>query len=150
MDHNPSSRVSFGCPDGLLEQLDEIADREEKSRSEKLRELVRKEVEAKGDLEGPQPVLPDDEQLADAYRTLHERAHAPYKDKPRVKLETAKNKLYDNDTPKSAVLDDVIKPLEKLGFLSVWPGNQNVWVVVPPMRYTDGEDVVMSAEKASA
>lgn len=150
MDHNPTSRTSFGCPKDLLEQLDEIADREDVSRSEKLRELVRKEVEAKGDLDEPQPILPDDEQLAEAYRTLHDRAYAPHKSKPRLKLETAKNKLFTNDTPKSAVLDDLIKPLERLGYVSVWPGNQHVWIVVPPMRYTDGEDVVEPEQKAVA
>ncbi|MBZ6496028.1 ribbon-helix-helix protein, CopG family [Natrinema longum] len=150
MDHNPTSRTSFGCPDDLLEQLDEIADREDKSRSQKLRELVRQEVEAKGDLEGPQPILPDDERLADAYRTLHDRAHAPHKTKSRVKLETAKNKLYTNDTPKTAVLEEIIKPLEHLGYVSVYPGNQTVWVVVRPMRYTDGEDIIDEAEPVSA
>ncbi|APW99414.1 hypothetical protein CHINAEXTREME_17280 [Halobiforma lacisalsi AJ5] len=150
MDHNPSSRVSFGCPDDLLEQLDEIADREDKSRSEKLRELVQKEVDVKGDLEGPNPVLPDDERLAEAYRMLHDRAHAPHKTRPRVKLETAKNKLYDNQTPKPAVLEEIIKPLEELGYVSVLPGNQYVWVVVRPMQYTDGEDIVEGSTKASA
>ncbi|WP_049952255.1 ribbon-helix-helix domain-containing protein [Halostagnicola larsenii] len=150
MDHDPTSRTSFGCPSDILEKLDEIADREDVSRSKKLRELVRREVEAKGDLEGPTPVLPDNERLSKAYRTLHDRAHAPYKNNPRVKLETAKNKLYSNETPKSAVLDEIIKPLENLGYLSVWPGNQHVWVIVPPMQYTDGEDIVESAEKATA
>ncbi|WP_175607191.1 ribbon-helix-helix domain-containing protein [Natrinema saccharevitans] len=150
MDHDPSSRVSFGCPDELLETLDEIADREDMNRSEKLRELVQKEVEAKGDLDAPQPVLPDDERLAEAYRILHERASAPHKDKRRVKLEMAKNKLYDNTTPKSAVLDEIIKPLESEGYVSVWAGNQHVWVIVPPMRYTDGEDTVEPGEKAVA
>jgi len=150
MDHNPSSRVSFGCPDDLLETLDEIAEREDKNRSEKLRELVQKEVEAKGDLDEPQPILPDNERLAEAYRLLHERASAPHKIKRRVKLETAKNKLYDNDTPKAAVLEEIIKPLESLGYASVEPGNQSVWVFVRPMRYTDGEDIVEPGEKALA
>ncbi|ELY71089.1 ribbon-helix-helix domain-containing protein [Natrinema versiforme] len=152
MDHDPSSRVSFGCPDELLETLDEITEREDKNRSEKLRELVQKEVEAKGDLDEPQPVLPDDERLAEAYRMLHERASARHKSKRRVKLETAKNKLYDNTTPKSAsaVLDEIIKPLESEGYVSVWAGNQHVWVIVPPMRYTDGEDIVDAGEKAVA
>ncbi|QFU84187.1 ribbon-helix-helix domain-containing protein [Natronorubrum aibiense] len=150
MDHNPSSRVSFGCPDELLETLDEIAEREDKNRSEKLRELVQKEVEAKGDLDEPQPVLPDDERLAEAYRLLHERVSAPHKSKRRVKLKTAKNKLYDNNTPKSAVLGKIIKPLESLGYVSVEAGHQNVWIVVPPMRYTDSEDLVEAGEKAVA
>ncbi|WP_254765182.1 ribbon-helix-helix domain-containing protein [Natrinema marinum] len=150
MDYDPSSRVSFGCPDELLETLDEIADREDKNRSEKLRELVQNEVDAKGDLHGPQPVLPDGERLADAYRMLHQRASAPHKSKRRVTLEAAKNKLYDNDTPKSAVLDEIIKPLESEGYVSVSPGNQVVWVYVRPMLYTDGEDIVEPGEEAIA
>ncbi|OAQ52113.1 hypothetical protein HTG_14110 [Natrinema mahii] len=150
MDHNPSSRVSFGCPDELLETLDEIADREDMNRSEKLRELVQKEVEAKGDLNEPQPDLPDDERLAEAYRILHERASAPHKTERRVSLEAAKNKLYDNSTPKSAVLDEIIKPLESTGYASVSPGNQTVWVYVRPMLYTDGEDIVEPDEKGIA
>ena len=150
MDYDPSSRVSFGCPDELLETLDEIAEREDMNRSEKLRELVRDEVEAKGDLDEPQPVLPDNERLADAYRILHKRASAPHKTERRVSLEAAKNKLYDNNTPKSAVLDEIIKPLESEGYASVSPGNQTVWVYVRPMLYTDGEDIVEPEEKARA
>ena len=149
LDYNPTSRTSFGCPTALLEQLDEIAEREDVSRSEKLRELVRREVEAKGDLHEPQPVLPDDERLANAYRTLHNRAHAPHKTRPRVSLETAKNIAYSNDTPKNAVLDEVVKPLERLGYLSVLPGHEHVWVIVPPMRYSDGEDTVEASEQAA-
>ncbi|WP_211290184.1 ribbon-helix-helix domain-containing protein [Natrinema ejinorense] len=149
MDYDPSSRVSFGCPDELLEALDEIADREDMNRSEKLRELVEKEVEAKGDLNEPQPIRPDDERLAEAYRMLHERASAPHKIKRRVKLETAKNKLYVNSTPKSAVLEEIIKPLKSMNYISVATGHENVWIVVPPMRYTDGEDVVEAGEKAA-
>ncbi|ELZ07346.1 ribbon-helix-helix domain-containing protein [Natrialba aegyptia] len=150
MDHDPSSRVSFGCPDNLLEMLDEIAEREDKNRSEKLREMVANEVEARGDLNEPQPMLPDDERLSEAYRLLHKRASAPHKTKRRVRLEAAKNKLYDNNTPKSAVLDEIIKPLESEGYISVEPGNQSVWVFVRPMCYTDGEDIVDAGEKAVA
>ncbi len=149
MDYDPSSRVSFGCPDELLETLDEIADREDKNRSEKLRELVRNEIEAKGDLHESQPILPDDERLADAYRMLHQRASAPHKTELRVTLEAAKNKLYDNVTPKSAVLDEIIKPLESINYASVSSGNEVVWVYVRPMRYTDGEDIVEPEEKQS-
>ncbi|WP_435318465.1 ribbon-helix-helix domain-containing protein [Haloarchaeobius sp. TZWSO28] len=40
MDHNPSSRVSFGCPDSDIEELDVIAEDRDESRSELLRTLV--------------------------------------------------------------------------------------------------------------
>ncbi|WP_435348988.1 ribbon-helix-helix protein, CopG family [Haloarchaeobius sp. HRN-SO-5] len=40
MDHNPSSRVSFGLPDDDRDDLDEIADDRGESRSELLRTLV--------------------------------------------------------------------------------------------------------------
>ena len=139
MDWNPDSRVSFGLSSDARDALDEIADREDVSRSEKLRELVRKEIEAKGDLDGPTPVLPDDEQLADAYRMLHERAYAEWKSRPKVKLETAKNKLYTPETPKSAVVEELVKPLERMGYVSVDPGHHTVWVVVRPMRYADSD-----------
>lgn len=150
MDWNPTTRCSFGVSGDALDKLDEIAEREGMNRSEKLRELVRKEVERKGDLDGPQPVLPDDEQLADAYETLHGRAYADHKQQPRVPLETAKNKLYRQDTPKSSVLDDVIKPLQSQGYVSVTPGHETVWVVVRPMTYTDGEDHAEPPQEATA
>lgn len=147
---NPDSRVSFGCSSDAIEKLDEIAERENMNRSEKLRQLVKKEVQAKGDLDGPTPVLPDDEELADAYETLHSRAYAEHKTHPRVRLEKAKNKLYTNDTPKSAVIEDIIKPLERLGYVSVDPGHETVWVVVRQMTYTDGEDIVQRPQEATA
>jgi hypothetical protein len=148
MDWNPDFRTSFGISSDALDKLDEIAERENMNRSEKLRELVRQEIERKGDLHGPQPVLPDDEELADAYQLLHDRAYADHKDRPRVKLETAKNKLYTNNTPKYAVLDDIIKPLERLEYLSVDPGHNQVWIVVRRMVYSDGEDIVSETEAA--
>lgn len=146
MDWDPDSRVSFGVSNDALEALDDIAEQEDKNRSEKLRELVRKEVEAKGDLDGPRPVLPDDEELADAYQTLHSRAYADHKKHPRVTLESAKNRLYSNNTPKSAVVDELLKPLQRLGFVSIDPGRANVWVVVRRMQYTDGEDAAKPPE----
>ena len=150
MDWNPSTRCSFGVSEDALDALDEIAEREDMNRSEKLRELVRQEVERKGDLDGPTPVLPDDEELADAYETLHGRAYADHKEHHRVTLETAKNKLYSNQTPKGAVRDEIIKPLQRLGYIDVMPGRDNVWVYVKRMVYTDGEDYVDAPEEVPA
>lgn len=150
MDWNPDTRTSFGISSEALDALDEIAEREDKNRSEKLRELVRQEVERKGDLDAPTPVLPADEELADAYQALHARAYADHKKRPRVPLETAKNKLYTNDTPKSAVLDGLIKPLQRLGYVSVDPGHETVWIVVKQMVYTDGEDAAEPPQEVPA
>lgn len=150
MDWNPSHRCSFKVDEDALNLLDEIAEREDMNRSEKLRELVRQEVERKGDLDGPTPVLPDNEELADAYQTLHDRAYAPHKKHPRVPLESAKNKLYTNKTPKNEVFDDLLKPLESESYVSISAGYNNVWVVVRPMVYTDGEDAAEPPQEATA
>ena len=50
----------------------------------------------------------------------------------RVTREEAKNRLYTNDTPKNAVMDSLIRPLKKRGFVKVDPSMNRVWITVRP------------------
>lgn len=130
MDWNPTGRVSFGVSDDAIDVLDEIADREGVSRSEKLRELVKREVQRKRDLGNSNLDLPEDPLLAEAYKTLHKEAHCTHRSNPRLRLETVKSDLYTNEIPKDEVLRKIIKPLESRGYVTVTNGLHFVWVKV--------------------
>ena len=144
MDWNPDSRCSFGISDDALDVLDEIADDEGVSRSEKLRELVRKEIERKRDLGGSDLDLPDEPRLADAYKTLYKRAREPHKSTPRVSLSAARNELYSNEIPKEDVLQKLIKPLKSRGYVTVYNKYHETFIGVREIRRGsegDGQEV---------
>jgi len=132
MDHNPKSRVSFGCPDDVLDEFDDLCDDEGVSRSERLRALVKQDVARHSDDEQEDMVLPADDRLADAYLTLLDAAEPMDGAGLRVSREEAMNRLYTNDTPKNAVMDSLIRPLKKRGFVNVDPSMSRVWIVVRP------------------
>ncbi|SDJ52339.1 Ribbon-helix-helix protein, copG family [Halovenus aranensis] len=148
MDWNPDKRYSFGCSSDAMEKFDEIADREGKSRSEKLRELVEEEVRQKTNLSGRAVDLPDNDELAAAYQTLHEEVYADHRSRPKMRMEDAKNLLYSTELPKDNVVDKLIKPLEKRGYVTVGWGLSTVWVGVRPM--TDSEDYAEPPQEATA
>lgn len=130
MDWNPTSRTSFGVSEDALDELDEIADEEGMNRSEKLRQLVRQEVERKRDIGEKNLDLPRDDRLADAYQQLHDRAYDSHKRKPRLPLKTAKNDLYSNEVAKDDVLRKIIKPLEARGYVKIYSGFHHMWITV--------------------
>jgi len=132
MDHNPSSRVSFGCPEDVLDEFDAICDDEGVSRSERLRALVKQDVARHSDDDRDGMTLPAEDHLADAYLTLLDAAEPINDAGLRVSREQAMNRLYSNDTPKSAVMDSIIRPLKKRGFVNVDPGMNRVWITVRP------------------
>jgi len=66
-------------------------------------------------------------------------------------LETTTNSEPNTDrVGVRAVLEESSKPLESEGSDSGGRGTQLVWVIVPPLRYTDGEDTVESGANAVA
>jgi len=132
MDHNPTSRVSFGCPDDVIDEFDAICDDEGVSRSERLRALVKQDVARHSDDEQDGMTLPETDRLTDAYLTLLDAAEPLHDAGLRVSRETAMNRLYSNDTPKSAVMDELIRPLKKQGFVNVDPAMSRVWITVRP------------------
>lgn len=132
MDHNPSSRVSFGCPDDVIDEFDDICNDEGVSRSERLRALVKQDVARHSDDDRDGMTLPADDRLADAYLTLLDAAEPVNDAGLRVPREEAMNRLYTNDTPKNAVMDSLIRPLKKQGFVKVDPGMNRVWITVRP------------------
>ncbi|WP_251327916.1 ribbon-helix-helix domain-containing protein [Haloplanus pelagicus] len=132
MDHNPKSRVSFGCPEDVLDEFDDLCDDEGVSRSERLRVLVKQDVARHSDDDQESMALPAEDRLADAYLTLLDAAEPINDAGLRVSREEAMNRLYTNDTPKSAVMDSLIRPLKKQGFVNVDPSMSRVWIVVRP------------------
>lgn len=70
-----TTRTSFSLPEHLLDDLDAIADAEDKSRSEKLREMVEREVGA-GDQERDEWV-PQTDVHADVYLAAVEHSRKP-------------------------------------------------------------------------
>jgi hypothetical protein len=134
MDHNPSSRVSFGCPDDVINEFDAICDDEGVSRSERLRALVRQDVDERTDDDDDGvAVVPTDDRLQDAYLALlgiaEEYVHGAGL---RVSREEAVNHLYTNNTPKDTVMDSLIRPLKNRGFVNIDPGMKRVWITVRP------------------
>jgi hypothetical protein len=132
MDHDPKSRVSFGCPEDVLEEFDDMCDDEDVSRSERLRALVKRDVARHSEDDPETMPLPADDRLADAYLTLLDAAEPVDDAGLRVPREEAMNRIYPNDTPKNAVMDSIIRPLKKRGFVDVDPGMNRVWITVRP------------------
>jgi len=131
MDHNPSQRISFGCPEDDLELLDEIAEDEDKSRSALLRELVAERVAERRDTDDDL-FMPDGEELRTAYQTLLGVADERIQGAGlRLTIEEAENALYDNRTPKDAVMNKYIRPL-KPDFVQIDSDMSTVWVTVRP------------------
>ena len=131
MDHNPSQRISFGCPEDGLELLDDIADDEDKSRSALLRELVAERVAERRDTDDDL-FMPEGEELRNAYQTLLDVADERIQGAGlRLTIEEAENALYDNRTPKDAVMNKYIRPL-KPDFVQIDSDMSNVWVTVRP------------------
>ena len=138
MDHNPSQRISFGCPEDDIELLDEIADDEDTSRSALLRELVAERVAERRDTDDDL-FMPEGEELRNAYQTLLGVADERIQGAGlRLTIEEAKNALYDNRTPKDAVMSKYIRPL-KPEFVQVDADMSNVWVTVRPPTPIDTE-----------
>ncbi|WP_435119067.1 ribbon-helix-helix domain-containing protein [Halolamina sp. C58] len=150
MDHNPKQRVSFGCPEEHVEALDEIAG-EDASRSELLRELVAEKVEEHRDDSADDIHTPDDPMLEEAYRTLLDTAEEQIPGAGlRLTIEEAKNALYDNRTPKDAVMTKYIRPL-KPEFVQIDSSMSNVWITVrPPTPVEQAPDTSPSTEVALA
>lgn len=132
MDHNPKSRVSFGCPDDVLDDFDDICDDEDVSRSERLRALVKQDVARHSDDEQEGMTLPATDRLTDAYLTLLDAAEPLHDAGLRVSREAAMNRLYSNETLKNAVMDELIRPLKKRGFVNIDPAMSTVWITVRP------------------
>jgi hypothetical protein len=102
------------------------------SRSERLRALVKQDVARHSDDDQDGMTLPETDRLADAYLTLLNAAEPLHDAGLRVSREEAMNRLYSNDTPKNAVMDNLIRPLKKRGFVKVDPAMSSVWITVRP------------------
>lgn len=133
---SPQSRVSFGAPEDDIKRLDEIADSQDKSRSELLRELVREEIERhEDDQDGAEAALPETEHLREAYLSLLDVAEERIEGAGlRITREEARNTLWSNRCPKDAVMDSLIRPLRKRGFVDIDPGMDKVWITVRPLE----------------
>lgn len=125
--------ISFRVDDDLLADFEELCDREGVSRSDALRELMRREVEAASDDER---IGPDDPVLNAAYEQLVEEAGRPIDGGGlRMTMDDAKELLYSNDIPKERVRRRLIKPLRKKDWVRIDTTIGTVWVVVrPPER----------------
>jgi hypothetical protein len=132
MDHNPKKRVSFGCREDVLDEFDAICDDEDVSRSERLRALVKQDVARHSDDDQEEITLPAERRLEDAYLTLLDAAEPVADAGLRVSRQEAINRLYTNDTPKNAVMDSLVRPLKKRGFVKVDPSMNRVWITVRP------------------
>jgi len=127
MGHNPTSCVSFGCPEDALDEFDGIRDDEGVSQSDRLRALVEQDVARRSD-DARRDYAAEDRPYPmqfDAAEPLHDAGL-------RVSRETAMNRLSPNDTPKSAVMDELVRPLKKQGFVNVDPAMSRVWITVRP------------------
>jgi len=151
MDHNPKQRISFGCPEDDVGVLDEIAETEDASRSEILRELVAEKVDECRDNGADDIYAPDDPMLEDAYRTLLNAADERIPGAGlRLTIEEVKNALYDNRTPKDAVMTKYIRPLRP-EFVDIDSDMSNVWVTVrPPTPVGQRPDAAASTEVVPA
>jgi hypothetical protein len=135
-----------------LEKLDEICDAEDKSRSEKIRELISREVDRHDDDAYDADALPSDERLRDAYETLLDVSEEVFEGGgQRCTLEEAKNSLYSNRIPKDAVRKQLVKPLKDDDLVRVDRGMSSVWIVVRPrdavMQSSDGRAVATDGGK---
>ena len=135
------SRVSFEPKDADIRALDEIAEQEGISRAEKLRQLISEEVQRHQD-DDQSYAVPDDEELASAYRTLVDLAEEVFDGAGlRVTRERARNELYHNDMPKDAVMSELIGPLRDRGYVDIDPAMSRVWITVRPLTPEVSEDV---------
>jgi hypothetical protein len=127
-------RVSFTVGDVSAEEMDDLADELDESRAEFIREAVAERYnrlvdDSSGD---GGTVPPTDGNLRSAWFQLCEAAsdQNPHK-KPSLKLEKAKSVLCGPNCGKDRVLDDLIKPLKRRGYLWIDSG-MSVWIVVRP------------------
>lgn len=142
MDHNPETRHSFGIEDDAWNEFTEIVEDEGyKSNSHALRELVYQMIEEHSEYDRDHYQLPDDDRLREAYMDLLgiscEVVHGGW---VRCTLEDAKNSLYTNQSPKSAVRKDLINPLQELNYVKIDSGINQVWIVVRPLESTISRD----------
>lgn len=145
MDWNPDKRFSFKEDEEAMAILDEIAEQEGKSRSAKLRELVREEVAGYVDDSDDADDLPSDERLCDAYKTLISLADERVPGAGlRVSREEARNSLYSNRVPKDAVMDSLIRPLRQRGYVDIDASMSRVWITVRPRSSQAGTDMAPS------
>lgn len=138
---DPRQVVTFRMDSEQVEQLDQLADQNDQSRAELLRELAEARI-AEYD---PDPIgrdVPASERLRDAYLKLLDMADEPIRGAGlRVTRTEAENELYTNRTPKDSVMQTLIRPLKQAGFVEIDPGMHEVWIVVRPMRNsTERED----------
>jgi len=117
-EENRNKQVKFRAQESLVEAFDEAIS---VSRSEALRELMEERVGQGGDLD-----VPDDEQLADAYRWLVDYTHRKSTDT--VHLRVVKNHLSQTMGMDQKILrGEVLIPLQKRGYIRINdapPGHQ--------------------------
>lgn len=131
IESNPS-RVSFQPKDADIAVLDEIAEEQNMSRAEKIRQLIKREV-AEQQADDGDHLLPEDDALAEHYRRLVQLADDMDQYGLRLTMDRAKNSLYSNEVPKDEVMKEIVRPLRKRGFVDVDPGVGEVWITVMPL-----------------
>jgi hypothetical protein len=131
IERNPS-RVSFQPKDADIAVLDKIAEQENLSRAEKIRQLIKREIDHHQADDGDY-LLPEDDVLAEHYRRLVELAEDMGEYGLRVSMKRARNQLYSNEVPKDEVMEEIVRPLRKRGFANVDPGVNKVWITVMPL-----------------
>lgn len=118
-------QVKFRAPESLVEEFDEAIST---SRSEALREMMQQRIGRAGELD-----VPDDKQLAEAYRWLVEYTNR--KGSENVRLRVAKNHLSQMMSMDEGILrGEVLIPLEKRGYIRIQDS--------PPGYQADGSILV--------
>lgn len=117
----------------LLKALEEAE--EDSSMAAVIRDSLRVTLLYNDDQEADRRVgMPDQPWLRDAYRTLVAAAEITVEGGGlRVSEETARERLYTNDTPKDAVMDELVDPLVRQGFADVDVSWEETWITVRPM-----------------
>ncbi|MFB6122148.1 MAG: hypothetical protein ABEJ78_01640 [Haloferacaceae archaeon] len=129
-------RPSIRLHEDLLDEFDDYVEQSDwGSRNAAIVELMKRELDTADEDDADDGLIPDDERLRDAYLALLDVADERIDGAGlRVTRQEAVNNLYDNRTPKDAVMSSLIHPLKKRGFVDVDPGLGRVWITVRPLE----------------
>jgi len=111
MQTGTTSRVSFGLPEVLRDELDEEADRRDMSRSELLRELVKDELAASTSDENDE-FHPQDDALAAVYQAALEHAS-----EHRLRFDLRKSQMATDTGISATALRGYLVSLERDGYV---------------------------------
>lgn len=115
------SRISFTPQRGTVEQLDELADDQDTSRADVIREAIRAYLDRNEGQSIGEIHKPDHDELRAAYEELLSLSDSPTGIQT-IAVSEAVDRLYSNECPKDAVKRRLLEPLAELGFLTVRSG----------------------------